>query len=52
SGFKEVLVYNLKDLEKINPEKEAIRVAHAIGKRKKSEIVKKAEEMKIKVLNP
>lgn len=52
SGFKEVLVYNLKDLEKINPEKEAIRIAHTVGKRKKNEMVKKAEEMKIKVLNP
>jgi len=52
SGFKEVLVYNLKDLEKVNPEKEAIRIAHTVGKKKRQEIVKKAEEMKIKVLNP
>jgi len=52
SGLKEVLVYNVKDLEKINPEKEAIRIAHQVGKRKRKEILKKAEELKIKVLNP
>lgn len=52
SGFKEVLVYTPKELEKINPEKEAIRIAHVVGKKKKEEIIKKAEELKIKVLNP
>ncbi|MHA1743840.1 MAG: 50S ribosomal protein L32e [Candidatus Heimdallarchaeota archaeon] len=52
SGFKEVLVHNLKELEKINPEKEAARIAHTVGKKKKAEMLKKAEELKIKVLNP
>ncbi len=52
SGFKEVLVYNLKDLEKINPEKQACRIASTVGKKKRLEIMKKAEELKIKVLNP
>ncbi|MEM5801966.1 MAG: 50S ribosomal protein L32e [Candidatus Aenigmatarchaeota archaeon] len=51
SGFREVLVRNLKDLEKINPEKEAIKIAHTVGKKKRAEILKKAEELKIKVLN-
>lgn len=52
SGLKEVLVYNVKEIEKINPEKEAIRISGKVGKKKKVEILKKAEELKIKVLNP
>ncbi|MEM5829637.1 MAG: 50S ribosomal protein L32e [Candidatus Aenigmatarchaeota archaeon] len=52
SGFQEVLVSNLKDLEKVNPSKQAIRIAHTVGRKKRQEILKKAEELKIKVLNP
>jgi large subunit ribosomal protein L32e len=52
SGFKEVLVYNLNDLQKIDPKKEAARIAHTVGKKKRIELLKKAEELKIKVLNP
>jgi large subunit ribosomal protein L32e len=51
-GLKEVLIQNLKDLEKINREKEAIMIAHAIGERKRKVIVDKANELKIKILNP
>jgi len=52
SGFKEVLVYNPNDLLRVNTQKEAVRIAHAVGKKKRNEILKKAEELKIKVLNP
>jgi len=52
SGFKEVLVFNINDLKKIDSSKEAARLSHTIGKKKRAEILKKAEEMKIKVLNP
>jgi len=52
SGFEEFLVYNLNDLEKINPEKQACRISATVGKKKKLEIMKKADELKIKVLNP
>ena len=50
-GLKEVLVANVKDLQKIDPKKEAAKIRGAVGKKKRVEIVKKAEEMKIKVLN-
>ncbi len=52
SGFKEVLVYNVNELSKINPEIEAIKIASVVGKKKRQEILKKSEELKIKVLNP
>jgi len=52
SGFKEIVVYSIKDLERVNPEKEAVKISHRVGKKKREEIVKKANELKIKVLNP
>ena len=52
SGFQEVMIRNLKDLEKINSEKQAIRIASAIGRKKKLQIMKVAEERKLKILNP
>ncbi|NOZ81575.1 MAG: 50S ribosomal protein L32e [Candidatus Micrarchaeota archaeon] len=50
-GLKEVLVFRPQDLEKINPEKECARISAKVGKKKRMEILKKAEELKIKVLN-
>ncbi len=51
SGFKEILVTNLTQLTKVDPKKEAVRFAK-IGKKKKGEMLKKAKELKLKVLNP
>lgn len=51
SGFREVMVHNLSDLQKINPELEAARIAHKVGMRKRLEIEAKADELKIRVLN-
>ena len=52
SAFKEVRVFNLDDLNKINPELEAIRIAASVGNRKRAEIIKEARERRIHVLNP
>ncbi len=52
SGFEEILIQNINDLNKINPEKQAGRVSGKIGKRKKKIILEKAKELKIKILNP
>lgn len=52
SGFREILVHNVKELEKVDVSKEAVKIASPVGSRKRSEILKKAEEMKVKVLNP
>lgn len=51
SGFREVMVWNVKDLEKIKPEVEAARVAHTVGMRKRTEIEEKADELGIRILN-
>ena len=51
SGFVDVLVCNMNDLEKINPKVEAARIARTIGKRKRNELVTKANEKGIWVLN-
>lgn len=51
SGFREVLVYNPKDLEKVTSG-EAVRMAHTVGLRKKLAILQKADELNLRVLNP
>ena len=52
SGYRDVLVYNVSDLEHLNPETEAARIAHTVGAKKRMEILAKAKELGIKVLNP
>jgi len=51
SGFREVYIQNLNDLEKIDTEKEAGRISGRIGNKKRKLIVEKAKELKIKLLN-
>jgi large subunit ribosomal protein L32e len=52
SGFEEIMIFNPKDLDKINPKKQAARVGHSVGTRKRIEIEKIAEKKGIRVLNP
>ena len=52
SAFKEVMVFNLNDLNKIAPELEAIRIASSVGNRKRAEIIREARERGIHILNP
>ena len=51
SGFQEVVVHNVKDLEKIDPKVQAARVAHTVGMRKRVQIEEKADELSIRILN-
>jgi len=51
SGFEEVLVYNVKDVETLDPKAQAARIGHSVGVRKRVAIIAKAEEMKLRVLN-
>ncbi len=52
SGFEEVVVNNIKELEALNSEKQAARIAHTVGSKKRSLIETRAREMGLKVLNP
>jgi len=47
-----VLISSTSELELVDPSYEAIRVAAAVGARKKIVIIAKAEELGIRVLNP
>jgi large subunit ribosomal protein L32e len=51
SGYKEALVYNDKDLKKIDPKTQVIRIAHTVGKRKRAKIITEARKKKITILN-
>lgn len=51
SSFKEVRVFNVDDLNKVNSDIEAVKIAHTVGARKRIEIVNRAKEMKIRILN-
>jgi len=52
SGHVEVLVYNANDLAKVVPGKEVVRVGGTVGARKRAEIMKRASELGLRVLNP
>lgn len=51
SGYREVLVNNPQEVEDIDPENQAIRIASSVGGRKKSQILEKAKELDLKVIN-
>ena len=52
SGFVEVRVQTVDDLAGLDPELQAVRIAHTVGTRKRIEILALAEEKGIHVLNP
>ena len=51
SGFEEVLVHNTKEVENVNSETQAVRISSTVGDKKRELIVKKADELKIRVFN-
>lgn len=51
SGFREVLVHNVSELEGINAEREAARISSTVGARKRELIEERATELNIRVLN-
>ena len=52
SGYREVLVRNMDDLAKIDPQTQAVRIAHTVGMKKRAEISLRAGEKHIYILNP
>jgi len=51
SGFEEVLIQNVNDLENLDVKKHAARIAGSVGSRKREMIMVKANEMGLRVLN-
>ncbi|KYK26450.1 50S ribosomal protein L32 [Thermoplasmatales archaeon SG8-52-1] len=51
SGFKEVIIKNVNDLDNIDPKTEAARISSSVGTKKRIDIEKKAEELEIRILN-
>ena len=51
SGFEEVLVHNERQLEGLDSAKQAVRIAHAVGSRKRELIEKACDEKGLRVLN-
>jgi large subunit ribosomal protein L32e len=52
SGYRDNLVHNTADLANLDPKHDAARIGHTVGQKKRIEIINKAVEMGIKVLNP
>jgi len=51
SGFEEVMINTPKEVDNVNPEAQAIRIASTVGDKKREIIVKKADKLKIRVFN-
>ncbi|MBA3044724.1 MAG: 50S ribosomal protein L32e [Candidatus Thermoplasmatota archaeon] len=51
SGFVEVLIHNLKEMEGLDPKKQAIRIAHSVGYLKRIYIAILADQMDLRILN-
>ena len=52
SGYLEVLIHNVDEVDQIDPETQAARIAHAVGARKRVDISARAKEMGIHIINP
>ena len=51
SGYREVIVFNVPDLSTIDPDRQAARISHTVGKRKRALIIAEAKNLNIKILN-
>jgi large subunit ribosomal protein L32e len=52
SGFVEVVVHTPDELSALIPDRDAVRIGGTVGARKRSAIMKRANELGLTVLNP
>jgi large subunit ribosomal protein L32e len=52
SGYTDNIVFNANDLTRLDPTKDAARIAHVVGQRKRLLILDEARAKGVKVLNP
>lgn len=51
SGYEDILVFRLSDLDELKSETQAVRIASTVGNRKRAQIQAKAEELGFRILN-
>jgi large subunit ribosomal protein L32e len=51
SGYREVIVFNVQGLSLMDPNTQAARISHTVGKRKRAQIIAEAKNLNIKILN-
>ena len=51
SGYTDNIVHNTAELARLDPKKDAARIGHTVGMKKRMEISSKAVQLGIKVLN-
>jgi len=51
SGFEEIIVETTGDLEGLNPERQAVRIAASVGNRKRASIHDRADDLGLRILN-
>ncbi|MFP3228603.1 MAG: 50S ribosomal protein L32e [Nitrososphaeria archaeon] len=51
SGYEDVLVHNVGELEGLDPRRHAVRIASAVGGRKREEIIRRARALGLRILN-
>ena len=51
SGFQEILVHNERQLEGLDATKQAVRIAHGVGTRKRELIEKACDDKGLRILN-
>ncbi|MCD5409611.1 MAG: 50S ribosomal protein L32e [Methanocellales archaeon] len=52
SGYEEVLVHNLNEIDTVDASIQAIRISSTVGLKKRLDIEEKAEGLGLKILNP
>ncbi len=52
SGYRDVLVSNMSELENIDRDTQAVRISAKIGGRKRGPMLEKAMKLNLKILNP
>ena len=52
SGYTDNIIYNAVELARLDSKKDAARIGHTVGKKKRIDIINKAMELGVKVLNP
>jgi large subunit ribosomal protein L32e len=51
SGYWEILVHNAEEVAAVDPKTQAARIAHTVGRKKRTQIIAEARKKKIVVLN-